>query len=295
MGKISLSDTSFKPANLIYSRVKRRLKSFDITNSLDEGEFPVYTKDVLRNLGLGVYMELDGVTEVIDGKACLPYNYYSLYAAYKCSPDFACSGHIRKHLQGSSFSYNTEITDQILLVNNTCEIDCCSTGTKAMEYVTVNTYVQEEGGFTFNNLRPLNINPNVGNGFMPTSPLDIRIQDKILYANFTDDFIYFKYYGFPINEKGELLVPDIQRVEEAIEWYIIYQVLLSCWFDSSVQDIQNKWQVAELKYNEAFASAKNYLKTPSFAQMVNSIRNQRNNKLVYFTGQYSNTNFQTSY
>lgn len=294
MGNITTSNLTFKPASIVYSKVKRRLKSLGIAGTIDEGEFPTYTKEALNNLGLGVLKESEAIIEIVNSKACLPNDFRYIYSVYKCSPDFVCDNKTRKHIQNSSFSYTTEITDQIAITNNSCEFNCCADNNGYVESVWVNTYVLETPSLSFNNFRPLTLNTNVGSS-MPSSYYigDFNIIGKTIYTGFTDDFVYIKYYGFPIDAEGELLVPDVQQIETAVEWYIIYQTLLSLWFDGSVPDIQNKWQVAEQKYNEGLAEAKYNRKLPAFSEMVGSIREQRaENTLHFFSGQYFDSNFQ---
>lgn len=292
MGKITLSTMSFKPAAIVYSKVKRRLNSYGMANTIDEGEFPVYAKDVLDKLGFGVLMESRAVVEVINNKACLPDNFKYLYAAFKCTPDFTCDNQTRTYIQNSSFSYVTDITDQIAINDNNCEIGCVANNSY-LETVSVNNYVKINPSLTFSNFQALTVVPDL------TSPSpfmncisDISINDNILSTVFDNGFVFIQYYGFPVDSDGELLVPDVKQIEEAVEWCIIYEFLLSAWFNSSIPDIQNKWQVADSKYREAFITAKNYLKIPSFAQMVNSIRSNSQNMLSYMTKEYNNTNFQ---
>lgn len=294
MGTFTTSNISFKPASIVYSKVKRDLKSLGIAGVIDEGEFPTYAKEVLNSLGLGALKDSEAVIEIVNSKACLPDDFRWLRTIYKCSPDFICNDNVRKHIQNSSFAYTTEITDQIAITNNSCDFNCCNNANGYVESLYVNTYVLETPTIAFNNFRPLRLNPNIGSMRPNTCYLnDFNIKGKMLYTGFTDDFVYVQYYGFPQDSDGEILIPDIQSIEKAIEWYIVYQVLLFFWFDGSVPDIQNKWQVAEAQYNQYFIQAKNYLKTPSFAEMVNSIRDQRSqNPLTFFSGEYFDTNFQ---
>lgn len=304
MGIISgASANKFKSSVYIYSKVKRFLKSFDSVNLIDEGEFNTYTKEVLRRLGVGIYKEAKAVVPIKNFKAELPDDFTMLYSAYKCS---LFTDDIKKEVHKQpGFAYTIDITDEIIDKNG-CEIECCESNSRILEKININTTVTidgttERGRISFGNIIALRLSPNVNRDFCvdecenlsSSSILEITINDGYLYTNFDNDHVYMKYYAFPVDEDGNIEIPDIETIEKAIEWYIIYQLMLTFWFNSDVQDIQQKFQKAEIEYEKAFAEAKYEMKLPAFSELINAIRNQRSqNKLVYFTRQYSNSNFQ---
>ena len=174
-----------------------------------------------------------------------------------------------------------------------------------VEEIRVEQYVIEEKNNLqrFGNVVPLRLSPNVdrdicvdgGINFLNNSLYEITFKNGYIHTNFDDGSIYMKYYAFPMDTEGNIMIPDIQSLEDTIKWYIIYQILLSAWFNNTIPDIQGKWQKAEQLYMAARADARYYMKLPAFAEMVNSIRNKRSmNPLVFFSSQYSNTNFQRS-
>lgn len=297
MGVISQHDNiGFKSAKFIYSKVKRFLKSFDAVNIIDEGEFPTLTKEVLKSLGSGVYKESQAIIEICNGVGDLPCDFSYIWTAYKCTGSHN-NKDIKKHLQNSSFGFTTETSYKSFIEGNTCEIKCCEDKSKLVESFEVKHYITESPeNYTFKNpiglrlvTRDLSAN---GGTFNELSNYEIAIEGKKIYTNFDSDYVYMKYYGFPVDENGEILIPDIEQVEKAIEWYIIWQILLSGWFNSTIPDIQNKFQYAENQYNFWFAEAKYHRKLPSFTAMVDIIRNNnKNNKLVFLTEQHSGTNF----
>lgn len=302
MSNISAVDQGFIPADILYSEVKRILKSYVAANLVDEGEFPVYAKHIIDMLKLGVYTENRAVVKIENNRGCLPSNYRSLYSAYKCTPSVEVVNKGNKsHLQSSSTSFNIDITDSIIIDNCDCEVSCCSENSRVIESISIKNCVQEGTNVSFSCFVPLRLSPNVYpsdcqddcmNKFN-TSALEISIRDNILYANFTDDCVYIQYYGFPIDENGDLLILDSEPLKKAIVWYIVYQILLTFWFDSSVPDLQGKWQKAEMEYNRWFAEAKYERKLPYFSEIINSARTKRSQELLAFmTAQYSNTNYQ---
>lgn len=301
MGNITAYNKNlFKSSKFLFSRVKRLLQSYDLANRIDEGEFPQYVKEILNRLSVGVFRETQAILKVTDYKASLPDDYDRLYSIYRCK------GETREEVQEQGgFKFVTDVTRQFILDTGGCEINPCENSKKLIEELNVKTYVIEEQTthqMVFKDVTPLRLSPNVNrqkefgdiHNKIHTPHIDeITIDGHHIHTNFDGDYIYMKYYGFPIDEDGQIEIPDIQQVEDALYWYIVYNILLSFWFDSSVPDIQNKWQKAELEYEKAFAEAKYYLKLPSFTQMVDALRKTRSqNKLVYLTSQHTNTNFQ---
>lgn len=302
MGVITPSNTTeFKPSKYLFSKVRRFLSSYDAASLLDEGEFPTYVKEVLKSLPAS-YKESQALIKIENGSGKLPDDFEYLYSAYKCSPMDNYPKTPTKHLQNSSFGFTTEIKSEIN-ENNGCSISVCDKPTT--QTITVENYVIEQRpiNLEFGNLRPLRLSPNlirdvcVDEGqrfFLNSSAYEISIDNGRIYANF-DDHVYMKYYAFPIDEDGDILIPGIEQLEKTIEWYIIYQILLSTWFNSSVPDIQNKWQKAEMEYEKYRAEYKYLSKLQSFSEAVNSIRNARGgNNLVFFSKQMGNTHFQSS-
>lgn len=308
MGNITAFNRNlFKSSKHLFSRVKELLESYDLVNKIDDGKFPQYIKDVLTDhLGIGVYRETQAVIAVNDYHAFLPEDYYIFYAAYRCSRHDIkgenCNNEII-HPQ-SGFKFVTDVTKEYILDTGSCEITASEDAQRVLEYINVKTYViEEKDNFdcSFKGIGPLKLSPNVGpknhhhNSInINHSCLDeITIDEKHIHTNFKDDYIYMKYYGFPIDEDGQIEIPDVPHVENAMLWYIVYNTLLGYWYNSSVPDIQNKWQDAEQRFLREIAEAKYYLKLPSFTQMVNSLRNRDSqNKLRFMTGQFTNTNFQ---
>lgn len=300
---ITFSNIQFKPAQKIFSKVKRALKSYDFAGVLDEGEFPTYTKEVLDKLGIGVYKEGRAVLQIKDGKACLPPNFKFFSGAFKCEIDeFSWKDKQNTaHLQ-SSLSFERDVTQEFFLDTKDCAISCSRSGRSVIESVNIKSTLFTKADVTFNRIIPLRLSKFVDRDLLASENVvlhshqlqyEISLDKNFLFANFKEGVIYLEFYGLPVSDQEEIEIPDIMYVEKAVEWYIIYQILLSGWFNSSIPDIQNKYVKAELEYNNAITEAKYYLKAPSFQSMVNNIRIKRaNNQLVFFTSNYLGTNYQ---
>lgn len=283
------SKNTFVSCEEIYSKVRRELRSYASSNLIDEGDFPVYTGEVLEFLGISSMKECEAIIEIENHQASLPLDFVELYAAYKCNVN--TNSEIWRP-QGAT-SIRQDITCEILGVKNDCSIDCCYDET-ILKKVTTQMFINDQVHCLDYNIECLlSLSPNVKSlcsedclNKMYTSEREITINNKVITANF-DGCIYMKYYGFPLDIDGLPMIPDIIFIKKVVEKYIKYQLLLSWWYNSDVGDIQNKWQKAEAEYNLAFAEAKYYLKLPSFSTLLNEARNQRNNNLVtFFSRQY---------
>lgn len=281
----------FKNGDIIFSKVNRFLHSYKDANLIDEGEFPTYVKEVLRELGIGVYKEQDAILKVKNYKAKLPLGFSVLYAAYKCTPSFNVKDTI--HPQSTVSVFNDVTWELVEGGHDGCIIDCCKQD-GIIEKITVRQNVEEKT-LTANFVNPvlLRLSPNVKKSkctddcenLLASSPFEISIDDGFLITNFNEDSVYIKYYEFPTDEDGMPMIPDIEEVEKTIEWYIIYQLLLRWHVNKEVSDIERTLALAENKYKEFMGKSKYYLKLPSFSNMVNNIRRQRSTNLLMLIAQ----------
>ena len=292
----TLSKNNFKSTKYLFSEIKRFLKSFDFANLLDEGEFPTYVKHILDTLGLGVYKEEETILHLKNKYSKLPDNFKSEYFIFKCNP---LNNSTHDILQ-SQFKFRTEVSVSLLTPNCFDEYEYISSNKKEIvEEIGFKSYVTDKDNLKFTNFMLLTPSPNVGTNIQ-TKRNEYTIKDGYIYTNIltkddesSDNYLYIRYYSFPLDEDGNIEILDIQQLENCIKWYIIYQILLSNWFNSSIPDIQSKWQKAEQEYNKSLGEIKYYLKLPEFKTLVNQIRtNRSNNKMVFFTKQFYKNGFQ---
>lgn len=289
---ITTENIEFKSADGVFSKVRRFLSSFDSAGMIDEGEFPGYAKEVMKNLGMGVYRESDAVTQIRNYKGKLPEDFAMLHAAYKCSPHVDAKD--ITHLQGDPVSYYQDVTWELLEGSSKCEIEVIrNSDDRVLEKVTVRQYIKETPvSCNFQNPVLLRLSPNVKGrdctddceNKLSSSVFEITISGKQLLTNFANDHVYLQYYAFPEDENGIPEIPDLVWVEKTIEWYIIAETLKGWWFNNSVPDMEKKWQVAEAEHQKWLADARYERKAPTFQNMVNKIRRQRGvNKVILFT------------
>jgi hypothetical protein len=289
MGNITGANfNSFKSAEFVYSKIKREFKSFSASNLIDDADFPAYTAEVLKKLGVSAYKEEAVILNIKNQSAKLPSDFKQLYAAYLCDHcDISFGG---RHLQ-NRFVLENDITCEILGRKSSCEVHC-ECPDKIIEKITVRQYVNDDcAEYNYRSPRLLKLSPNVKPhcsehclNMMVSCPDEITINNGTILTNFKDGAIFLQYYAFPMGDDGTPMIPDNIYVEKAVEAYIKHQLFMNYWITGDVADSVQKSQYLQAEYEKAFAEAKYDSKLPAFSTMVNTIRNQRSmNKLSFFS------------
>jgi hypothetical protein len=75
------NNITFKSADYVIADVKRFLKSYDSANLIDEGEFPTYIRNVLKELGRKVMKGSEAIIKADKREIVLPSDYEEIYDA----------------------------------------------------------------------------------------------------------------------------------------------------------------------------------------------------------------------
>ena len=78
-----MNEYNFKSSEILFSRIKEDLSSYDSVGLIDEGKFYQYIKYIIDTLGISFYEEKDAVVHVHDFKATLPPDFTLLEIAFK--------------------------------------------------------------------------------------------------------------------------------------------------------------------------------------------------------------------
>jgi hypothetical protein len=279
------NQNNFISAEQIYSKIRREFKSLTASNLIDDGDFPVYTSEVLRKLGNSAMQECEVILELEDKKHPLPYNFSQLHSAWRCEK---CNDHDHDNWLPQTESVVRHDVSCELVAPSKCKIDCCY-HEEILQRIKIQTFVKDTcHTSSYNITSPLRLTPNVKDMCgdkrlkqLNTFENEITITEGQVYANFKG-CIYMKYFGFPLDKNGMPMIPDVIEIIKAVEWYIKYQLLLSLWYDDSIANLQNKWQKAEQLYEQHLSEARYLAKLPSFSSMINGIRQNRANNLTTF-------------
>ena len=288
MGVItSTSHNTFKSLSEVISKIKRNFKSYVDANLIDEGEFPVYAKEVLSQLGISAMKEDFDLIEITNYKAKLPFNFSELHAAWKLED---AHDDINSSVIPSTVVKNDVIYE---LVKPNKKINCCLTEGVMSRIIMTQTIESKTLTKNFRNPRLLRLSPNVQPNklsenclnLIPDCSDEITIDDRNLYTNFKGT-VYLQFYGLAYDEDGYPMIPDIMQIEKAVEWKIKYETLSNLWYNNEVQDLEKKVAEAHNEYEKWMGEARYICKLPSFAEMVNAIRKMRTtNKVAFFSQQ----------
>lgn len=295
MGIINAENTlRFKSSTPLFDRISKRLSSFDSAGLIDTGDFHKLVKDVLEQLGVGVYKECEAILHPKEFEAKLPDNFKMFHAAYRCS--FKWHGTKSINEQRPIIFYRD--TENTQICSSNCKLECSHDCGKTK--IVIRTFVEgDEVIGTSHNLRLLQLSPNVRSLCTDDCPSllpnhhnrirenEININSSVTHilTNFNDDKIYIQYYGLPIDEHGMPMIPDQTEIEKAIEYYIYSQLFEEFYWNSTIPDIVRMLGDVRVEADKYMSQAKFWVNLPSFQKMVNSIRRQRGNKKFYYFSQ----------
>lgn len=289
MGNINIhNDIQFKSSRSLFDRISKRLASYDAQGLLDEGDFPKHVKSLLDKLGWAVYKECYAIIPVINYKVKLPQGYKSFWAAYKCSPD--CSNSAPSINEQRPYIYYTDTEISREASNNGCSVNYIDDGSRTK--IVVRTFVNGDdfvSNYNYGTL--LTLVGTIEDECDLDSPCrtnhssgQISLQNGYIQTNFNDDNIYLQYYGLPLDEKGMPMIPDVDEIEQAIEYYILKNIFEDLYFNSSVPGIADFLKYVKEEYDHTyFPQAHYYCKLPKFQTMVDLLRKQRKSKKFYYS------------
>ena len=252
----------FKSSDILISRIKENLSSYNNAGIIDEGKFYFLIKEELRLLGEYVYINKTDVLEINNNKCVLPKDFIQLYALYNID------GESKTITQEGEF-YPKTVYKAFITEENTC----CNS----------KTYIVEENIIIKNEIKIGSKGTLLSyNGRMNTdlcfkdSPVfdvksiyDFTIDKNYIYTNLNKGNLYLEYLAFPYDENGLPMIPDETKIEKAISSYIMYKILEDFWVNDTVNNAQTKMQYYQNEYNIAHKGALNYVKLFSYEEAIN--------------------------
>lgn len=275
----------FKSTEELFGNVNEELSSFSEANLLDEGMYFKWVNEILGRLGIAYYSEEMAIIPIVNYKAEIPKNFKTFFAAFSCD-----------YLSGTSstpsrgrISYYTDITTQ----------DCCIPGCnfvgdpcKHETKVTVEHYIEENRiQDVFSNFQLLTLGNEAireicdFHGLNRNSygnPNEIAFSNNHINTNFNTGYIYLFYYGLPVDPKlGLPLIPDIPRVEQALESYILFKQFRKMWLNNESPDLERKVAFLRQEHDDNMSAAFIESNTPTYASMKKRININKRNLQIY--------------
>ena len=288
----------------LIAEVKSDLSKYADASLLDEDS--MYRDIILgmKRFGNDIMELHETMVEVKDGYATLPDNFFSLYLAALCSPrGFAstCETDVEFHDLQSSHYY----IERTQYTNKWNECDSCQTENLSENVIRENLYFKNKKvaefyydqpqllslGKTFNKN---NCHSNCRNKLVRDNPNQIVIVKFRLQANFNEGDIYLQYYGLPLDEEGNIDIPESKNghLEEYLEYRVKRKAAERLIANNDAVGLQSMYSVYKGEEQVSLKNASNELKMRSITpeSMKRLKRLNRLESLQYesaFTRMYS--------
>jgi len=293
-----MEQIKFKSSEILISRVKENLSTYDSAGIVDAGKFYFYIKRELQLLGDFIYEDATEVIDIVNGKVLLPEDFIKLYAVYGLENNISDKTYSRTGIQQDLvYQVDTEVSKKDVT-------DCGENCYSETELVRVRTAVEATYPVSkvYEHNKLLRYSGRVSTelcdeespNFYSKNEQEFNIDSNYIYTNFKKGKILLQYLAFPFDEDGYPMIPDAPKIEEAIESFIMYKVMEYFYINDITNNALQKMQYFQEKYRIAHKSALNYVKLPSYQDSVDTayknIRNRfkifevrRNGKYPYST------------
>lgn len=288
----------------LIAEVKSDLSKYADANLLDEDS--MYRDIVLgmKRFGNDIMELHETMVEVKDGYAELPDNFYNLYLAALCSPrGFAknCDTEVELHDLQSSHFY----IERTKYNNKWSECESCQCEDLSENVIRENLYFKKKKvaefyydqpqllslGKTFNKN---NCHSSCRNKLIKDNPNQIVIVKFRLQANFNEGDIYMQYYGLPLDQNGNIDIPESKNghIEEYLEYRLKRKIAERLIANNDAVGLQSMYSVYKQEETISLKNASNELKMRSITpeSMKRLKRLNRLESLQYesaFTRMYS--------
>lgn len=267
----------------LVAEILTELKKYDESGLIDYKSLNRWIKNELKRFGNNVMQLTETVLRVENGIADLPENFFSLYFAVKCTPEsYQFEEGCKENLQSSHFWTQR--------LENTYEWDNQSNSHKNTNFKLIeerivfkdNTTVR----FKYNN--PILLKPVKGikkdsiavkckNLNINNSPYEFNIVGEKMQFNFTDGDVYIQYYGLPLDQSDDLLIPDSRNLEEYLIAYCKRKIMEIIWLNDDDTNLVNKLQFLQQEEARLYGLAQTEVKFNALGNWAQKIK--RNNIL----------------
>lgn len=252
----------------LIAQIKSDLSKYSDAGLIDDTSLYRDISLGLKRFGNDIMVMQETMVQVEQGYGSLPESFFSLSAAYLCNP----AGYINKDKVEQDSLINSVMYRERTIntrVWNECDASCAT--------VTENI-VRENLYYNGNNVQFLYSNPtllslgksfkksnchaNCRNKIVRDNPNEIVIINYKLQANFNEGYIYMQYYGLPVDEDGNIEIPDTPNghLETYLEYHLKRRLAERLMGNNDAQGLQNLYQVYSQQESIALKNASTELK-----------------------------------
>lgn len=265
---------NFISSEQLIARVSKQLNSFQSSGLLDEGDFYRWIKEVLGMLNVPAYSPVHTIQSIDDNKMLIPDDMDQLWSIWRYeekNENYNDEFHLqRTHRKPVLKDYCTTCEDE-------CKIIHCEDIIETKYYVHEKAYKKQYHGGQLLHLKNYKVDKCLKDSISirNNNSLEVTMDSNYFYFNFEGGAIYLQYYAYQLDENGLPMIPDVVKIERAIETYIIYRFFQELYWNGTIDALQ-RMQVAEQSYNMSFAIARAWVKLPSFNTLVDFALQRKN-------------------
>ena len=267
----------------LIAEVRNDFKKYSDSGLIDQTSLYRDIEIGLKRFGNDIMEVHETVLEVKEGYATLPKNFFSMYIAYECEPlGFKTNDVVIDDLQ-NSYIYKERVTTS----NKWKECDSCCQE-QHENIIRENLYFRNQNiefyyykpkllalGRTF---KKNACHTNCRNKYVRDNPNEIVIIGTTLQANFKEGDIYMQYYGLPVDENGNIDIPETKNghLETYLEYYLKRRIAERLLGNNDALGLSNMYSVYKREEQVALRKASSELKLtnikPSFSKRIKRLK-----------------------
>lgn len=271
----------------IYAEVKAEMRSYFNTGVINDTLFPIYTRKCIRKLNRSTYDIDETILKLDNYSADLPLGFQFVRELWVCTNVTET-----RKVPGGVYHQETCVVSPYGDYDrcnpcNTCPPDCNSE--HKIYYKTTEFY-----HFRYNIshlLKPGNLSVrsrcspdciNFADWISDIHTFDIR--GNKVYTNFENGYLRLVYYKEPLDEEGDIMIPDNFFIQEYIKAYLKYKMYEQIYnevTDETFNQVAQKYAEYKQQYYDAHILADAEVKKQTVYQKRRSIQRMRSRLYPY--------------
>jgi hypothetical protein len=291
------------------SDIKSSMEQYDSAGLIDDLSVYNLVIEGLNTFNMLPTRKMETVVSIKNNAGKLPDGFKSLYSAIKCEP-YKCiiepDENQGENMLQNFYQYKVrELKNTDWNFCNPCDMEETETCVVEKVYLYNNT----RANFYYHNLSPikLKLTPNVKrtkcdkeclNFSIYSSPHEISINNKTLYANFKEGNIFMVYNGYEEDEDGFLIIPETDEgnLDKYLKAYVKKKIIEKVLINSdNTTNEQFLYSIFERDENLYLAKAMGEMKLKRVLASMNNYKKRVKKEFsVYNFGNFSCNNHYTN-
>lgn len=249
----------------LIAEITTSLRQYDDAGLIDYRTLNRLIRNELKRFGSNIMTLNEKYIEIKNGKAELPDDFFSLQTAMKITKDsYYLNSDCKKVVEQSNYWKER--------LESTYVWDNQSNSHKQQDFKYIEErIVRNDSDVTIRYKNPTLLKLTKGikkdviskecnNLRIIQSPYEVNINGNTIYTNFKEGTILIVYYGLPVDDEGDLLIPDIRSLEEYLIAYCKRKMLEDMFYNDEDTNIINKLQLARQDERELYSLAQTAVK-----------------------------------